>query len=349
MFNLNEIVRDNIRTLTPYSSARDEFMDNGAVFLDANENPFGTYNRYPDPNQLELKQLISETKAVPTNNVFLGNGSDEIIDLLFKAFCNPRKDKAVQCGPTYGMYAVSAAINDVELINWPLNNSFQLDIEGTSSILQNPRIKLIFICSPNNPTGNLIHPASIDFILRNFRGLVVIDEAYVDFSLQESWSKRIEEFPNLVVLQTLSKAWGLAGIRIGMAFSDVAVVQYLNKVKPPYNISTLNQKAAVQSLKNPRKFEQNVQVILSEKERVHQELTKLKLVETIYPSAANFLLVQVSDACTIYDRLIDQKLVVRNRHQLLLNCLRITIGSPEENELLLKELKNIDDEKDAIY
>lgn len=339
MFNLNKIVRPNILSLEAYSSARDEFSGSEGVFLDANENPFGDLNRYPDPFQKAVKQTVSEVKGVPAQNIFLGNGSDEIIDLCFRVFCEPGKDKALTFIPTYGMYEVSAAINNVELVKIPLNENFQIDIASTTSLLDDPALKIIFICSPNNPTGNSIEAA--EYIIQNFNGIVIVDEAYIDFSGKDSLSKKIEQYPNLIVLQTLSKAWGLAAARVGIAYASVDVISFLNKVKPPYNISTPNQSAALYALQDTAKFELQKNIILNEKEKMLQELNSLNYVSKVYPSDTNFFLVEVIDANGIYDMLISNKIIIRNRHKIVKNCLRITIGTPDENEALLTALKNI--------
>ena len=339
MFNLNNLVRPNILSLEAYSSARDEFSGNEGIFLDANENPFGDLNRYPDPFQKAVKQTVSEVKGVPAQNTFLGNGSDEIIDLCFRVFCEPGKDKALTFSPTYGMYEVSAAINNVELVMVPLDENFQIDIAATTPLLDDPALKIIFICSPNNPTGNSIEAA--EYIIQNFKGIVVVDEAYIDFSGNESLSKKIDKYPNLIVLQTLSKAWGLAAARVGIAYASVDIISFLNKVKPPYNISTPNQSAALYALQDTAKFELQKNIILIEKEKMFQELNNLGYVNKVYPSDTNFFLVEVSDANRIYDTLISNKIIIRNRHKIVKNCLRITIGTPDENEALLTALKNI--------
>lgn len=349
MFELDKLVRDNIKSLTPYSSARNEYNGDSEIFLDANENPFGEYNRYPDPFQKELKQAISEIKKVTSENIFLGNGSDEVIDLLFRIFCNPGKDKVLTFSPTYGMYRVSADINNVEIIDVPLNNDFQINLKQVMPMLDDEKLKLIFICSPNNPTGNSIQESDIKELLNSFQGIVVIDEAYIDFSPERSWSALIEEHPNLVVMQTLSKAWGMAGIRMGMAFSNTAIISYLNKVKPPYSISTPNQLIALSNIKDVKNFEKRKQLIQKEKIKLARGLKNLDLVENVFPSDGNFLLVKVKDANSIYQQLMGRKLIVRNRHNQLKNCLRITIGSPEENIKLINELKKIDNAESTIY
>jgi len=339
MFDITKIVRPNILNLEPYSSARDEFEGSEGVFLDANENPFGDLNRYPDPLQKAVKQKLSEVKNIPVENIFLGNGSDEIIDLCFRVFCEPAKDKALTFVPTYGMYEVSAAINNVELIKIPLNEKFQIDTEDITLNLLDPKVKVIFICSPNNPTGNCIK--SVKFIIKNFDGIVVVDEAYIDFAESESLSKKLDIYPNLIVLQTLSKAWGLAAARVGIAFAGTAVIKYLNKVKPPYNISTPNQSAALYALQETSKFDLQRNIILKEKSKLLIELESIDYVVKIYPSDTNFFLVEVTDADAVYNKLISSKIIIRNRNKIVKNCLRITIGTPAENETLLAELKNI--------
>ena len=349
MFELDKVVRDNIKKLTPYSSARNEFRGEEGTFLDANENPFGRYNRYPDPYQNELKKALTEVKNVKAKNIFLGNGSDEVIDLLFRIFCNPKEDKVLTFLPTYGMYQVSAEINDVELIDVALNKKFQIDLERVKPFLNDKDLKLIFICSPNNPTGNSINENDIKLLLNRFNGIVVIDEAYIDFSSENSWSELIDEYPNLVVLQTLSKAWGLAGVRLGLALANSKIISYLNKVKPPYNISKVNQEIALVTIQSTVLFEEKKQVILAEKIRLEKGLNELNLVEMIYPSDANFFLVKVNDSDRLYEQLIKRKLIVRNRNGEVKNCLRITVGSPEENTLLINELKKLDNAKSTIY
>ena len=341
MINLNNIVRKNILTLEPYSSARDEFTGKDGVFLDANENPFGELNRYPDPYQKALKQKISEVKNVSDENIFIGNGSDEVIDLVFRIFCNPGKDKALTFSPTYGMYDVSAAINDVELLKIPLTKEFQIDISGIDDYLKDSSIKLIFICSPNNPTGNLMNKNDIQYILNKFNGIVIIDEAYIDFSSSESWLLNINNYPNLIISQTFSKAWGLAAARIGVAYASKEIIQLYNKVKPPYNVSELNQKVAINALLNNAKYEQNLQIIKDEKEKMEVAFKVIKIIEKIYPSDANFLLIKVTDANQIYNELVSQKIITRNRNNLVQNCLRISVGTLQENKLLINALNTI--------
>lgn len=341
MFNLKNIIRENILYLQAYSSARDEFNGYDGVFLDANENPFGSLNRYPDPYQIDLKQKLSELKDVSINNIFVGNGSDEVIDLAFRIFCNPGEDQVLIFSPTYGMYEVTAVINDVELIKIPLNQYFQINTEIVKKYLTNSNLKLIFICSPNNPTGNSVNPKGIEFILNNFNGIVLIDEAYIDFSPSNSWIKMLELFPNLIVSQTFSKAWGLASARVGVAYANEDVIAIFNKVKPPYNVSKLNQQAAIDALSNLSEFEKNKQIILSEKEKLKDGLLQLALVKKVYSSDANFLLVEVTNTNIIYQKLISQKIITRNRNSVINNCIRISVGTPKENVALLIALKKI--------
>lgn len=340
MFILKNIVRENILRLNAYSSARDEYTGEANVFLDANENPFGDLNRYPDPQQKELKNSLSKLNNIATNNIFIGNGSDEVIDLAFRIFCTPGKDKALTFSPTYGMYDVSANINNIELIKVPLTDDFQINIDQTKSFLNDECLKLIFICSPNNPTGNTFNTADIEYILNNFNGIVILDEAYIDFSPATSWNKKIAEYPNLIVSQTFSKAWGLAAARVGIAYTNTNIISLFNKVKPPYNVSELNQKAAINALDNTIEFEKNKQLILIEKEKLSKTLKTLTLVKKVYPSDANFLLIEVDNATIIYNDLVGQKIIIRNRNNVIKNCVRITIGSAEENVKLINALKN---------
>ena len=341
MFNLKDLVRANIWSLKPYSSARDEFSGDEGVFLDANENPFGTLNRYPDSYQKELKQKLSAYKNIPTENIFIGNGSDEIIDLTYRIFCNPEIDKALTFTPTFGMYQVASDINNIELIKLPLDDDFQINVENLKPYLNDEKLKLIFICSPNNPTGNCFIEKDIDFILKNFKGIVIIDEAYIDFSTTESWLKALNQFPNLIITQTLSKAWALASARVGIAYASIEILQLLNKVKMPYNISKLNQQAAIDALDNESEFKKNIEVILNEKEYLIQKLNQMESVKKIYPSDANFLLVEFDDANKTYQDLVFQKIITRNRHMLVNNAIRITVGTPNENEKLINGLLSI--------
>ncbi|MCG8859160.1 histidinol-phosphate transaminase [Tenacibaculum finnmarkense] len=341
MFNLDKIVRPNIKKLKAYSSARDEFKGTAEVYLDANENPFGDLNRYPDPKQIKIKKRLSEIKKVTENQIFIGNGSDEVIDLAFRIFCEPSKDKALTFSPTYGMYDVSAGINDVELIKQPLVNDFQISLNQLEPYLDMEDVKIIFICSPNNPTGNCFDDETIEYILENFNGIVLIDEAYIDFSSRASYSTKLEKYPNLIVSQTFSKAWGLAGVRVGAAYANQQVIDLYNKVKPPYNVSALNQEAVLKSLGNLDEFEINKNNIINEKETLINELKKIDFVKKIYPSEANFILIEVTNANLIYNKLVSEKIIIRNRTTLIDNCLRITVGKSEENRKLIKTLANL--------
>ena len=342
-FDIEKLVRKNILDLKPYSSARDEFSGAEGVFLDANENPFGSWNRYPDPYQKELKNEISKIKNTSSDSLFLGNGSDEVIDLLFRVFTNPGKDQALTFTPTYGMYEVAANINDAELLQIPLDENFQVSIdENLKNTLQNSGLILVFICSPNNPTGNLIQQEAVDFILGNFSGIVVVDEAYIDFADQESWTSKLENYPNLLVMQTFSKYWGMAGLRVGMAFSNPEIISLLNKVKPPYNISSLNQEAVLKTLKNASEINKQLELILKQRELVISALTDLEMVKKIYPTDANFLLAEVENANELYDYLVNEKVIIRNRNSVVKNCVRITIGTPEENKKLIETLQKFE-------
>lgn len=340
--DIKNLVRKNILNLKPYSSARDEFEGENGIFLDANENPFGELNRYPDPYQLKIKQRLSELNQIPSENIFLGNGSDEVIDLAFRIFCEPKKDKVLTFSPTYGMYEVSANINDVELINLELNKDFQIDLENLKPYLNDENLKIIFICSPNNPTGNSIK--NIKYILENFNGIVFIDEAYIDFSPEESFRNQIKNYPNLIVSQTFSKAWGMASVRVGIAYASEEIIKFYNKVKPPYNISQLNQDAILNTLNDEKinQVSENIKIILEEKKSLIQNLKKLNLVKTIFPSDANFVLIEVDNADSVYQELVNQNVIIRNRNSVIKNCLRITVGSPEENQKLIETLQNID-------
>ncbi len=342
MIDIRQLIRKNIVSLQPYSSARSEFSGEEGVFLDANENPYGTLNRYPDPLQKKLKQQLSLLKEVPADNIFIGNGSDEVIDLTFRIFCNPGVDKALTFVPTYGMYEVSANINDIEMICLPLNEEFQINTSLLEAYLDDKNLKLIFICSPNNPTGNAMNTENIEFILKRFNGIVFIDEAYSDFCPSLSWITKLRQYPNLIISQTFSKAWGLAAARVGIAYADKSIIEVLNKVKPPYNVSQLNQEAALTAIQNRALFEQNKRLILQERKFLIENLKTIPFVKRIHPSEANFLLVEVIDATGVYDRLVAQKVIVRNRHSVIRNNLRITVGSPEENQTLLNALKNIE-------
>lgn len=344
MFNLQNILRNNIKNLVPYSSARDEFKGEASVYLDANENSFGSpletdYNRYPDPLQLKLKQRLSEIKGVPPRNIFLGNGSDEAIDILYRAFCRPGIDNVITVPPTYGMYEVSANINDVEVRKVKLTADYQLDLEGISEAIdENTRI--IFICSPNNPTGNSINRPDIETLLVNFNGLVVVDEAYINYSRQKSFIQELTEHSNLLVLQTLSKAWGLAGLRLGMAFASEEIIEIFNKVKPPYNINEATQTLALQALQHVEQINDWIKLTVAEREKLTSALAGFSFVLKIYPSDANFILVKTSDAAGIYAFLVEKGIIVRDRSKVELceGSLRITIGTPEENKVLIDTL-----------
>lgn len=341
MFSLEKIVRPNIQQLKGYSSARDEFKGVAEVYLDANENPFGTLNRYPDPQQIAIKERLPEIKGVDTNQIFIGNGSDEVIDLAFRIFCNPGKDKALTFTPSYGMYSVSAAINDVELIELALTEDFQIDENTLESYFEDENLKLIFICSPNNPTGNCFKKETIEFILSKFKGIVIIDEAYIDFSTKESFISELKNYPNLIVSQTFSKAWGLASVRVGAAYASQEITNLYNKVKPPYNVSALNQEAVLNKLNNLAQFEIEKNIILNEKEKLEKQLQEIELVKKIYPSEANFILIEVTNANELYNLLVDQKIITRNRNNIVSNCIRITIGSEKENKKLIEALQQL--------
>lgn len=341
MFDLEKIIRPNILSLNPYASARDEFSENEGIFLDANENPYGIYNRYPDPYQRSLKSKISDLKGVKVENIFLGNGSDEIIDLCYRIFCEPGKSKVLSFTPTYGMYEVSAAINDVKMIKLPLNSNFQIEQNHLIPHLSDPNLKMIFICSPNNPTGNLMNETRIEFILKRFNGIVIIDEAYIDFSESDSWINKRNLFPNLIITQTFSKAWGMAGVRVGMAFASTQIIAYLNKVKPPYNISTVNQQEVLKRLEKQHEVETILERIFKQKKQLIQELRTIKRIEKVYPSNANFILIKLDGANELYKRLLKKQIIIRNRNSVIRNCLRITIGTPSENKILINELKKI--------
>jgi histidinol-phosphate aminotransferase len=343
-FNLDSLVRENIKKMTAYSSARHEFTGEASVFLDANENAFGSplsdnFNRYPDPLQMEVKEKLSKIKGVPSQNIFLGNGSDEAIDLLHRIFCEPGRDNAIIFPPTYGMYEVCAEMNDVKVKKVNLTKEYQLDIEAIEQAID-PFTKLIFICSPNNPTGNSINRNDVEIILNNFDGIVVIDEAYINYSKQKSFITELPEYPNLVVMQTLSKAWGLAGLRLGMAFASKPIIDLMNKVKYPYNINTATQLLALEALDNIDWVNEHIATTVIERERLKNELLGLTFTEDVYPSDANFLLAKMKNARKIYEQLCEKGIIVRDRSKLVLcdDCLRITIGTPEENIQIIEEL-----------
>lgn len=345
-FSLDNILRSNVKKLIPYSSARSEFEGDAQIFLDANENSLGStlnnnFHRYPDPQQKQLKQKLSLIKNVPAENIFVGNGSDEAIDLLIRAFCNPGVDNILIFPPTYGMYEVSAEINDIAINKVLLTKDYQLDINAVKNGIDN-NTKIIFVCSPNNPTGNLLETTSIEWLLKNFNGIVVVDEAYIDFAETQSWSQRLNDFPNLVVLQTLSKAWGLAGLRIGFAYASKEIIHVFNKIKPPYNISEATQQLALQALQNEQQAKEKTNILIQQKKRLLEDFRQFDFIKTIYPSDANFILVKVDDAKKLYQYLIAKTIVVRNRSSqpLCENSLRITVGTPAENDTLLQALNN---------
>lgn len=338
---IEDLVRPNILALKPYTSARDEYHDTGkkAFFLDANENPYGRYNRYPDPYQKKVKQAIAKLKDVPEDHIFLGNGSDEVLDNIFRVFCEPKKDAVLIFPPTYGMYEVLANIQDVPLHKIPLNELFHIPIEQTLQYLLEHSIKVIILCSPNNPTGNLLNNKDIEAILNAFKGIVVLDEAYIDFANEHSWLTRLKDFPHLIVTQTLSKAWGGAALRIGMAFADPAIIYFLNKVKYPYNISEANQAEVLKKLSAPFSFRKNINKILRNRSMFLQGLEHIPYIETIYSTDANFVLIKVPDANALYDYLSQNGIIVRNRHSQVPNTIRITIGKETEVQKILRVMK----------
>lgn len=344
-FDINNLIRPNVAKMKPYSSARDEFkdFDSEMIFLDANENPFETnVNRYPDPQQLKLKGLLSKQKKVPIDQILLGNGSDEVLDLIFRGFCEPANDNVITLPPTYGMYSVLANLNDIENREVLLDSKFQPDMDEISRTADT-RTKLLFICSPNNPTGNLISTKKITSLLNNFNGLVVIDEAYIDFAKKESWISKIEKFPNLIVTQTLSKAYGLAGIRLGICYASVEIISVLNKIKPPYNINRITQETAIEQLRDIEKIKTDIALLNEEKTRLLKALVKVIFIDKVYSTDANFILLKVDDAEKRYKQLLENGIVVRNRSSqpLCENTLRITIGTFSENEKLITTLKTL--------
>lgn len=346
MFNLESLVRNNIRNLKAYSSARDEFKGDANIFLDANENSLGSptmkwYNRYPDPMQLKIKEKIAYIKQLSSEKIFIGNGSDEAIDLVFRCFCEPGVDNAIVFPPTYGMYEVSANINNINLKKISLTTDFQLDLPALEEAIDF-NTKVIWICSPNNPSGNSINRDDIEMILNNFDGIVVIDEAYINFSKQRSFVADLNDYPNLVVLQTLSKAWGLAALRVGMAFASEEIISYLNKVKPPYNISEPVQQLALQALDEIGQVNDMIVILVAERNKLEQSLASITEVKKVYPSDANFLLVEFINAKEMYQHLVELGIVVRDRSNVVLceNCLRITVGTENENKILLKAIND---------
>jgi len=345
LFNINNIVRKNVLRLKPYSSARDEYVSDGSkmIFLDANENPYENgVNRYPDPQQRSLKKIVAEQKGVTVENILLGNGSDEVLDLIYRAFCEPGVDNIITLPPTYGMYKVLANINNIQEKEILLTNDFE---PNTAAILDavTPNTKLIFLCSPNNPTGNSFSEENIVKILDSFNGLVIIDEAYIDFSEKDSWLQKIEKYPNLIVTQTLSKAYGLAGIRLGVCYASKEIITILNKIKPPYNVNELTQQRALERVSNKKQIQLEISKILDQRAKLSNVLEKVDFVETVYQSDANFILAKVDDANKRYDQLLQKNIVIRNRstQPLCENTLRFTVGTAEENEKLITILKQL--------
>lgn len=345
IFNINTIVRENVKGLSPYSSARDEYVSDGSkmVFLDANENPFETgVNRYPDPHQRRLKEVLAERKGVSSQQILLGNGSDEVLDLLFRAFCEPKEDNIISLPPTYGMYKVLAGINNLENREVLLTADFEPNVPQILKEADN-KSKLLFLCSPNNPTGNSFSKSAIGELLDNFNGLVVIDEAYIDFSSEKSWISELSNYPNLVVTQTLSKAYGLAGIRLGTCYASEEIIAVLNKIKPPYNVNELTQQRALERVLDINTVNLEVMDILTQRETLFNVLRQVAFVKKVYPTDANFILAKVDDATKRYDQLLKMGIVVRNRttQPLCENTLRFTVGTKEENVKLINVLQHI--------
>ena len=340
---IKDLIRENIKSLEAYSSARDEFkaMSSEFVFIDANENPFDTgLNRYPDPQQNLVKEALSKMKEISKEQILLGNGSDEVLDLIFRVFCEPREDNVIVLPPTYGMYEVLANTNAIELVKIPLVENFQPNVKEIVKC-QDAKTKVLFLCSPNNPTANSFNASTIETLIKEFNGIVVIDEAYIDFSIEDSWLGRLDEFPNLIVTQTLSKAYGLAAIRLGICYASKEIISILNKIKPPYNVNQLTQDVALQLLFNQEKVKNEIAIIISERNQLIRDLQNVEIVEKVYPSDANFLLVQVDDATLRYKQLVKLGIIARNRTTQILcdNCLRFTVGTPDENKKLINTLK----------
>ena len=355
--DLNNLVRDNIKKLQPYSSARTEYSGEALVFLDANENSYGSaldnlpssieegqrvrFNRYPDPLQWDLKNALSKIKGIPAQNIFIGNGSDEVIDLVIRIFCEPAKSNIITCPPTYGMYKVCANINDVPVKEINLTTDFQLDVERIlESIDLNTRV--LFLCSPNNPTGNNMNRMDIELLINNFPGIVIIDEAYINYSRQKTFLQELTEYENLIVMQTLSKAWGLAALRLGLAFASEKIIELFNKVKPPYNINISSQQLGLKALSGIEQVNSNIKNTVEQRSFLQQELKQFNFIKEIYPSDANFILIRTDDADKLYQYLSAQKIIVRNRSKepLCENCIRVTVGTPNENEILIETLKH---------
>lgn len=342
-FDINTLVRENIRNMKPYSSARDEFSGEAEVFLDANENPYPSpYNRYPDPLQLDVKRALAPLKGVSPEQTFLGNGSDEAIDLLIRAFCEPNRDRIVITEPTYGMYAVCANVNAVRITAITLDSNFDIDLSAFPD-LNDPALKIIFLCSPNNPSANLLSRERIFQLLDRFSGLVVVDEAYIDFTDAPSFTNELSRYPNLVILQTFSKAWGLAGLRLGMCFASPEIIAVLNRIKYPYNVNIRTQELALEALSKKSQKDNWVKEILRERKRLDTALRELPITKHVYPSDANFILARVNRAVEIYKQLMNQGIIVRDRSNVRLcdNCLRITVGTPQENDRLIGALKQM--------
>lgn len=341
--DLNKLVRKNIQSLKAYSSARDEFKGEASVYLDANENPLnGPYNRYPDPLQWKLKERVSKIKGVEVDKIFFGNGSDEPIDIVYRVFCEPGKDNVVAIDPSYGMYKVCADINNVEYRQVLLNDDYSLNADLLLKKVDE-QTKLIFLCSPNNPSANILDKSEVLKVITSFKGIVIIDEAYIDFSIKNSWLPDLDTYPNLIVLQTFSKAWGLAAIRLGMAFASVEIISYFNKVKYPYNINILTQNFVLEELNKTSLKEEWVKTLIAQREWLNNNLGQVSFVEKIYPSDANFILVKVKDANKTYNSLVEKGIIVRNRNSISLcrDCLRITVGTESENKILIESLKSL--------
>ena len=341
--DLNRLVRKNIQSLKAYSSARDEFKGEASVYLDANENPLnGPYNRYPDPLQWKLKERVSKIKGVEVDKIFFGNGSDEPIDIVYRVFCEPGKDNVVAIDPSYGMYKVCADINNVEYRQVLLNDDYRLNADLLLKKVDE-QTKLIFLCSPNNPSANILDKSEVLKVITSFKGIVIIDEAYIDFSIENSWLPDLDTYPNLIVLQTFSKAWGLAAIRLGMAFASVEIISYFNKVKYPYNINILTQNFVLEELNITSLKEEWVKTLIAQREWLNNNLGQVSFVEKIYPSDANFILVKVKDANKTYNSLVEKGIIVRNRNSISLcrDCLRITVGTESENKILIESLKSL--------
>jgi histidinol-phosphate aminotransferase len=345
-FDINNLIRENVKSMKPYSSARDEFEDFDTadmIFLDANENPYENgVNRYPDPQQSNVKSVLATQNKVSKKQILLGNGSDEVLDLIFRAFCEPKVDNVITLPPTYGMYGVLANLNNIENREVLLSADFQPKVEQILAVVD-ACSKILFLCSPNNPSGNSFSDDAVVKLLENFKGVVVIDEAYIDFSEKESWLNRLSDYPNLIITQTLSKAYGLAGIRLGICYASEEIIAVLNKIKPPYNVNELTQKRALERLSNPKNIKSEIDSIISQRERLLKVLVDIKFVEKIYPTEANFILIKVDDSNKRYDELIAKGIVIRNRtnQPLCENTLRLTIGTEVENKKLIEVLKQL--------